>query len=172
MSKAVIDSVAVNHLLRTPKRKKRRIVPHLIPLAEFMRADTLTFMVDPDRGIIDEWSNTASPEAVAQLVIQWEALGGLRVVRKLGKLDAADSKKLRLMGFDDTIDKLILKVALATDDKIIVSEDGDFWDPKKPGRASVGKNDAPVCKFLHRVMGVDVNTLVGFVNHIRKLAQS
>lgn len=170
MPVAVIDSVAVNHLLRPPKQK--RVVTHPIPLGAFMRAKILTFMVDPKRGIIDEWSNTSSPEAVAQLVIQWEALGGLRVVRQLGKLYSADSKKLRRLGFDDTIDKLVLKVALATDDKTIVSEDSDFWDPKNPGRRSVGKNDAVVCKFLREVMGVDVSTLKGFVNDLRRIAQA
>ena len=113
MPEAVIDSVAVNHLLRSPKKK--RVARHPIPLSAFMSAKILTFRVDSEGGIIDEWGTTSSREAIAQLVIQWEALGGLRVVQKLGKLHAADSKKLRLMGFDDTIDKIILKVVTFTD---------------------------------------------------------
>jgi hypothetical protein len=60
----------------------------------------------------------------------------------------------------DAIDKLIVKIALATEDRIIVSGESDFWDPKKPNNRQIpGQANAPVARFFREQLEITVLTL-------------
>ncbi len=125
----------------------------------------LFIAVDPDQGIIDEWMRTDGREAVSALVVAWYEAGILYTVPKLGSVPAHTRKALRKLGFGkDMIDKLVLRVALATADRIVVSEDSDFWDPfdtTRPGK--IGDRNAPVAKLLAAKLDVQVMLLSGLL---------
>ena len=54
------------------------------------------------------------------------------------------SRALPRLGFKDTVDKLVLRTAHNTDDKRVVSNDPDFWDPQD--KKQFGDPGAPVAK--------------------------
>ena len=117
----------------------------------------LTIAVDPDEGIIHEWERTVGRDIVRRFVIKWYEDGVLFSVAALGKVPSPVSKALRILHFDDTIDKLLVRVALATQDRTVVSEDSDFWDPaitSRPGR--IGDASAPVAALLRAELGITV----------------
>src|SRR5579862_1328479 len=113
---AVIDTNVVHHTLRAPRNGVARQPSLLIHCTLCCRP--LVYVVDPDRALIDEWRRTAGDEQVKQLVIQLTDRKALRLASELGQVPGSVSSMLRLLNFDDTIDKLILRIALATGDRI------------------------------------------------------
>lgn len=167
--KAVLDSVVINHLLRRPRRERRRrgSARTATVLDEHLRAKNLILYVDPQFALVDEWKRTSGQEAVQQLVIRWVDLDALLTVEALRTVGPTVTRRLRQLGFRDTVDKLILRIALALDDRNVVSNDGDFWDPLKPGRACpIGKHSAPVAALLASQLVITVHTLRQLLNRI------
>jgi hypothetical protein len=109
---------------------------------------------------MSEWERTCGP-AVKAFVIYCEQYGGIRLIENVGSPGSAASRQLRRLGFgDDAIDKLIVKIALATEDRIIVSGESDFWDPKKPNNRQIpGQANAPVARFFREQLEITVLTL-------------
>ena len=154
-----LDSTTVVSLLRTP-RKARKPREYATRLDTYVKHGSLRVGVDPDHAIFDEWKRTAGDEYVEQVVIKWNDLGGIVTVPKLGRWNPHVGKKLRALGFTGTIDKLLVKVALVLRDKVVVSDDSDFWDPSKPhDRRIRGNQNAPVAKLLTDELNVNVYTL-------------
>ncbi len=157
---AVIDSVTLNHLLREPKCVKDKIQKRMrfgTCLDIYMASNKLIFMVDQNRSLIHEWERTCGPEMVAVIINKWEAIGGIMIVKKISKLRPHTSKKLRSFGFNGTIDKLILKIALSRNNSIIVSDDNDFWDPKRTDQC--GKINAPIPLFCKNELNIVIMLL-------------
>ena len=155
----VLDSVAVNHLLRRPAAG-RKAASFSTSIDEYIDNGRLTVHVDKDGGIIDEWKDTCGREYIEALMIRWYDAKGLFSVRKPARIPPSTVKKLRQLGFNDTIDKLLLRVALSIVDRIVVSNDSDFWNPAKPDdKRWLGDSNAPVAKLLREEIKVVVYTL-------------
>ncbi len=169
MVESVIDSVVINHFLRkSSPRGKRKSQKELVPLVAIENAfkkRRLLVVVDKPRGIISEWEQTCGVEGVKQLVIKWTDLSGFRLVQPAG-LPAHAAKKLRKLGFNDVIDKLIVRCALRNGvHTTIVSIDSDFWDPSNPHR--VGYANTPVAAFLRKSFGLTVQITSTFLASLR-----
>lgn len=165
----VLDTVVVNHLLRRPAAG-RKAASFSTSIDEYIDNGRLTVHVDKDGGIIDEWKDTCGREYIEALMIRWYDAKGLFSVHKPGRIPPATVNKLRQLGFDDTIDKLLLRVALSEvkgiTDKIVVSNDSDFWNPANPN--DVGERNAPVAKLLRDEIEVIVYTLKLLMTALRK----
>jgi len=97
-------------------------------------------------------------------MILWTDLGGLHYLRSQPSLPPQLRRRLTQLGFSDTIDRLIVAIALCTTDRHIVSEDSDFWDPRDPGRK--GDPRAPVATLLDRDATISVRTLQELFRHV------
>jgi hypothetical protein len=155
---AAIDTVVISHLLRPPRTTQGRQRSGTA-LDEYLRRGDLRIGLDRQGGVIDEWKQTCGGEYVQILVTAWNDFGALVIVDRLGTIPRPVSKKLRQRGFNDAIDKLLLKVALAIKDHVVASEDSDFWDPQFPPRDCIGDHNAYVAHLLHEQCEVQVLTL-------------
>ena len=88
-------------------------------LDKYVRVRVVQFMIDPDCGIVDEWKRTAGDERVKMLVIHWTDLGGVRSVEALGTIPTDVGWRLRIMGFTDGPDRLVLKTAIGSPDRVV-----------------------------------------------------
>lgn len=156
----VIDSVTINHLLRPPKASSKQRRPASVrenPLDRWLRLKKITFAIDSARGLVDEWEKTCGPD-IKTLVAQWGELERIVLIKNLQNPPSPIAKRLRDLGFGrDTIDKLILRIALGTKDRTIVSDESDFWDPKKPNDGRVkGDPNAPVARICKKELKVTI----------------
>ena len=157
-----LDSVAVSRLLRCPRARRKTAGT---ALDEHIRVRRLRIRVDPSWGITDQWEVTCGREYVQQLIIKWAESGGILPVKRLGKVPHQTGNTLRQLGLTDTIDKLLVSVALAIEGRALVSDDSDLWGPKCANpRATVGNQNAPVAKLLRRELAVTVLSL-RMLNH-------
>lgn len=148
---AVIDTNVMVSISRAPT------LPPNDQLTAAIERGRLVACVDQGRGIISEWEQTAKREVVQQLIIHWQQYKGLRVVVLTRTLPQAVARALPRLGFKDTGDKLILRTAYNTEDKRIVTNDPDFWDPKD--KSSTGRPGAPVARLCREKLEVRVSTL-------------
>ena len=155
---AAIDTVVISHLLRPPKTTPVPQRPGTA-LDEYLRRGDLQIGLDRQRAVVHEWGRTCGEEYVKILVTAWESLGAFVIVDPLGAIPRGVSKRLRQRGFDDAIDKLLLRVAIAINDHVVVSEDSDFWDPQDHTRDCIGDHNAYVAHLLHEECEVLVLTL-------------
>jgi hypothetical protein len=158
---AVIDSVTMNVAVRPhkPSLKSKRVKKDAgNPLEKPISRRRLKLALDANNGLQSEWIRSCGPSAIKALVVHCEQYDGIRLIKSPLSPGPAASKKLRLLGFgNDATDKLILKIALATDDRIIVSGESDFWDPKKPNDRTIpGQPNAPVARFCREQLGVTI----------------
>lgn len=154
----VLDSNVVNRLSRAPTsppsdRLSRAIVDRVAQVC-----------VDADKGIVDEWERTANREVVRQLIIHWQQFKGWRLVDLVYSLPPQVGRMLLQLGFRDAGDKLVLRTAYNTDDRRVVSDDPDFWDPRD-SRAK-GKARAPVAALCAERLGVTVQTLTAALDEL------
>lgn len=156
----VLDSVCISSLLRT--RRPDRVVDDLTKRIE---RHLVRVIVDGDGGIVSEWEETCNRELVHALIAKWESVRGFESCRKLGKIPADLKNKLRQLGFADTVDIVILRVALVVTDRTIISDDSDFWDPADP--TSIGRRNAPVARLLRDAEEVEVLPLRGLLDRVR-----
>jgi len=119
---------------------------------------------DREGGIVGEWQRTAKPDVVRQLIIHWQQFMGWKLVDPAASLPAEVARALARLGFRDTVDKLILRTALNTKDKRVVTNDPDFWDPKDT--KNFGKANAPVAKLCRERLGIRVSTLKETVDEL------
>ena len=163
---AALDSVVVNHLLR--KRRGSRSPGTSTRLDAFMRNKLLRVGIDRDQAVVTEWETVAGPEAVRQLMIHWNDLGGVRVVIPIRSLPRIVAQRLRQLGFQDTIDKLLLRIAVQLADRVVVSQDSDFWDPSLQGRrCPVGESRAPVPTLCRMELNVTILSLPQLIRHLQ-----
>jgi hypothetical protein len=158
---AVIDTNIVHHTLRRPKTGAPRDPSLLVQCAV---KHGLVCVADRDRALLDEWRRTAGDEPVKQLVIQLTDRRALRLLPTLGRVPNGTLNELRALYFDDTIDKLILRIAVSTTERAVISEDSDFWDPSDTSRpGKIGDERAPVARLLKEHLGITVMPLVGLL---------
>ncbi len=159
MMQVVLDSDALHNALiplKLSKIKRRKDLSNLIttPLDKPLQQGRLVLVVDDGGGLIGEWSETCGPEYIEILLIQWEPFGAVNQIRPEGSIGFPASRQLKQLGFNGPIDRLILRIALATTDKIVTSEDSDFWDPRQPRQK--GNPNAPVAQICRQSLGITV----------------
>ena len=170
----VLDTVCLKKLILRPKQSRRRgIHASARKLATAidaqLRRKEVIVALDEKGGILDEWQSTCGRDSVQNIISYWGGeLSSIKYVTPT-KYGRSHGQRLRTMGFgcnNGTVDKLILRVALSLSDKNIVSNDSDFWNPKKRGikAGAVGNNNAPVAKYCRENLGVTVMTLRTLVN--------
>lgn len=158
--KVVIDSVTMKHIVRPPKPSRKSKRPLQVPnnpLHEPIRLGKLQLALDASKGLISEWERTCGPD-IRVLETYWVEQGGIHLVQNPPNYGSAISRRLKILGFGvDTIDKLVLRIALGTKDRTIISDDSDFWDPKKRhNNTAVGNRNAPVAKLCRDELGVTI----------------
>ena len=158
---AVIDSVTMNSAFTPPKpsrRAGRGPNSPRNPLEEPIRLRKLKLALDVSKGLQSEWERTCGQQAIRAFVIYCEQYDGIHPIQDPVSPGSAAFKQLRFLGFgSDTVDKLILKIALATTDRLIVSDESDFWDPKKPNDRHIrGQKNAPVARYCRENLQVTV----------------
>lgn len=156
----VIDSVTINHLSRPPKAssKARRPPPTRESLLDrWIRLQKIHLAIDSPRALVDEWHKTCGPD-IKVLVAHWGENNGIVFINELRNPPPPTFKRLRSLGFGkDSGDKLILRIALGTKDRTIVSDDSDFWDPKKSDdRRMKGNPNAPVARLCKNELNVTI----------------
>jgi hypothetical protein len=122
-----------------------------------MRAGHLLLVLDRAGGLESEWVETCGKETVGVILSKWEELKGVTFLPAPHSLHHHITKRLRLLGFSDTIDKLILRLAAVTADHIVVSDDNDFWDPKLTTER--GNANAPVTRLCREQLGITIMLL-------------
>jgi hypothetical protein len=157
----VLDSVTLSSALNSPKpsRKSAGVTRDAVnPLDKPISDRRLRLALDEDNGLRSEWVKTCGLPAVQAFVIHCEQYDGIQLIKTPVSPGPAAYKKLRVLGFgNDAVDKLILRIALATEDRIIVSDDSDFWDPTKPNdKQSKGQKNAPVARFCKDTLRVTI----------------
>jgi len=149
---AAIDSVTINHLIRNLKMTKKKSVKQIeTNLDKHIDAKRLIIGMDKAYSLADEWKKTCGEEVIQMLLINWKDRKGIKIIQPR-PISSNVSKKLRIYGFQDTIDKLLIRIALALTDKIVVTNDGDFWDPHD--HSCIGDADAPVAKLCYERLDV------------------
>ncbi len=151
----VIDTVSIHHLLCSLKLSKtsREKEYYETSLDRPLKEGKCTLVVDGAGSLIDEWCQTCGPEHIQDLITHWESFAVSALVYKnpVSKLPSLISRQLRFMG---SIDRLILRIAMATSDRIVVSEDSDFWDPACPGKR--GDPNACIAKLCHERLRITI----------------
>lgn len=146
---AVFDTVSVKQLVNCISRDSLTT-----SIDAFLRERILQLRVDADGALIDEWARSCGLTIIQPLVSQWNDWGAVVVTRPVTKLPTPVRGKLRKLGFTQTIDKLVLRIALASTDKRVVSEDSDFWDPADV--KSPGNHRAVVATICRDCLGITV----------------
>jgi hypothetical protein len=165
----VIDTVSIQHLLRCLKPSKIKKHMHSRQLVETsldgpLKKRFITLAVDLYGGLVDEWARTCGHEPIRVLIMKWESYGAILSVEPEKKIGPKISRKLRQFGFNDTIDRLILRIAMVTEERIVVSDDSDFWDPREP--RNKGIHNAPVAKLCREELGIIIFLLDGLMKRI------
>ena len=156
---AVLDSVSLQHILRSLttsriRHKNNHYENIETALDRPLRERKLTLAVDKDGALIDEWSRTCGVDNIQVLIAHWESFAGLLPIDPVSKISLSISRQLRQLGFIDGIDRLILRISLKTEDRIVVSEDSDFWDPAHPRKR--GDPNACVAKLCSESLSITV----------------
>jgi hypothetical protein len=167
----VIDSVSMQHLTRPPKlpnKSKRATPPRENRLDEPLRLRKIKLALDASLGLVSEWEKTCGPD-IKVLVARWGEQGGIILVQNPRSPKPSIVRRLQLLGFGrDTIDKLILRIALGTNDRTIVSDDSDFWDPTRPNDNRVkGDANAPVARLCREELGVTILLLGMLIERLK-----
>ena len=163
---AVLDTVALQHLLRKPKKDRRRSGPKsrirtaLDPVLEDRR---LRLGMDATNALLNEWQTTCG-EDVNVVVTTWGEWGALVYFQDPPKLGHCTTRKLRQLRFRDSVDKLIIRLSLGLTTKYIVTEDPDFWDPTD--NDSKGCPSAPVASHCRQEHGIRIWLLGEFLRHV------
>jgi hypothetical protein len=155
----IIDSVCVNHLLRQShsSRKREKQSRIMTPLDKPIKNQQLIIILDNKGGLKDEWGRTCGEETINAIISYWADLNAIIMVEPVRSIGSPHSKILKNFGFNDTIDKLILRIALASYERNVVSDEPDFWNPAQ--RQLIGDVSACVAKYCREQLGVKVMLL-------------
>lgn len=136
-----------------------------------MKLGRIKLAVDSQRGLISQWQELCGIEVIKVLITRWEELGGIFFIEKPLRPKPNISKRLRILcfGLKSPIDTLILRLALTTSDRIIVSEDSDFWDPTKPKNDPrvLGNHNAPVARLCREELDITIMLLRMLMTRLR-----
>jgi len=158
----VIDTVCIHHLTRPSKpsyklKNEATFTKLKTPLDKPLRLRKLSLAVDIEGGLVDEWKRTCGEEYIEALIIKWADLDGIDPVDPAPSIGYPHTRALKQFGFSGTVDKLILRIALVTNDKNVVSDDSDFWDPAQPTKR--GSPSACVAQYCNNNLGITIMLL-------------
>jgi hypothetical protein len=154
----VIDTNVMVSISRAPT------LPPNDKLTAAVERRKLMVCVDADRGIVSEWEKTAKREVVQQLIIHWQQYKGFQAVPLTQTLPQAVTRAHPRHGYKDTVHKIVDRTAHNSQDKRIVTNDPDFWDPND--RDSLGDPDAPVARLCREQLGITISTLKATVDEL------
>jgi hypothetical protein len=120
--------------------------------------------LDKGHAICDEWKRSAGTDFVEALMIHWYDLGGLHTLPREAKMRRELKVRLDEFGFHDTIDRVIVQTAILTTDRMIVSDDSDFWDPTNKNEKN--NPSAPVARLLREEEGITLATLGAILGEV------
>lgn len=165
----VIDTVSIQHLLRAlksskSKHNKQYSIDFITSLDKPLQQGKLVIVIDEDHGLVDDWGQTCGIDTIQVLISQWESYGSIKEVTAVKTIGFPHGRRLTQLGFNDTIDRLILRITLAIDDRNVVSDDSDFWDPKQPSQK--GNPYACVCSLCREHLGITIMLLSALLNLI------
>lgn len=167
---AVVDTVTLNHLLRkpkipNPKNRTYKAIDSVITLGNAMQQGKLQLALDEGRGLLSEWEETCGEETVRALIIRWTDLNGIKFVKPHNAIQPRSvARKLTQLGFRDTVDKLVVRIALSLINRRVVSNDSDFWDPSQ--KVPVGNVSGPVVSLMKHQLGIRVMLLVTLIRSL------
>lgn len=167
MLHGTIDSVSMSHLCRPivisrKSRPKQLLGLELISLA--LQDGKFSLYIDEGRSLIDEWMKTCSEDIVLSILTRWMDSGAMLASPVRGSIVPNGLfKQLLHLGFHDTGDKLIVRIGLGTvkhhnrTEFLIITNDGDFWDPFDGSKT--GSVKAPVASVLrsHKILSTTLN---------------
>lgn len=138
---------------------------HLNPTLIFERLGQDIVYLDEGGQIKQEWRNVVEPEWFDGWYAQQLSTGHLQLIPaethpKLLK------KLVTEFGFPRSRDQWYIRVAKTVFDYFeectLITEDGDFYDPKQKASSKCEKN-APVAKFLRKKEGIIVQCVVDYL---------
>jgi hypothetical protein len=162
----VLDSCSFNAIATKPKQKgsRKKQPPRFeTNLDAGLRSQKVVLVLDDEEGLLNEWSTTSGPEFTKVIVSIWSGWKAVHFVKLSKPLPSNQRRHFREKGwFRDIGDRLVLRIALNSPEKNVVSEDTHFWDPGKPKNR--GKQSAPVAKYLREELDVAVYRIGKIVN--------
>jgi len=161
----VIDTVCIHHLLCSLKLSKisSKKDYYETSLDRPLKEGRCTLAVDEAGRLIDEWSRTCGEEHIKVLITQWEGFAALVLINPISKIPHSISRRLSFMS---SIDRLVLRIGMATSDKIVVSDDSHFWDPACPGKR--GDPNACIAKLCYERLSITVLLLETLLNDLER----
>lgn len=140
----VVDTVVFKRAVEEARRSTRHGGKGGNFLERRARSKRLAIVLDHSRSLDSEYENTCGKEAARQLVVLLQDLGALRRRQPVPIPEPARTH-LRNNGFEGTVDRLVLRIALAHDnpDRLVCSDDSDFWDGHTT--ESIGDHGANIC---------------------------
>jgi hypothetical protein len=164
---AILDTVALQHLVRKPKKKHKRAAGSAsstyTALDPVLKDRRLLLGLDSANSLLTEWQNTCGQD-IHVVVTTWGDWGALIYINNPPKLGHCTARKLRQLQFADPIDKLVIRLSLALTTKFIITEDSDFWDPTD--KEAKGDPKAPVAAHCSREHGIRIWLLGEFLQHV------
>jgi hypothetical protein len=164
-----LDTVCLSKLLRTRATTRQPRLSTGTSCTVFddaINRRRLRLAVDVNGALINEWEETCGRELIRVLVAKWEPIDALKVIRRLPSIPYRCRTKLRRLGFVDPIDKLLLKLAIATRERILVSDDSDFWDPADS--AQRGDPRAQIAHICQTELRVSIWLLVTLIRTLER----
>jgi hypothetical protein len=165
----VLDTVSLKHLLRNPKQKNSRRRSHTYLETAFdapMRQDKLCLALDSSRGLLSEWEETCGKDVVRVIFTRWSELNAIKLIDALPPIRLHTRKRLRQLGFNGTIDNVVLRLGMVVQDHIVISDDSDFWNPMYP--RETGNKNAPVARLCREELGVIISLLSPVLSQLRR----
>jgi len=160
---AVLDSTVMCHILRKPKKSRKTGYLETC-LDAPLKKHSIILVLDYGKGLQSEWEKTCNPDLIQSVLTKWIELGIEVKTVSPNTLPEPMRRKLRSIGFTDTVDNLILRLANSLGDCVIASIDPDFWDPREDkGGSIVGNENSPIAKLCREELNALVLSLVQFM---------
>jgi len=149
----VVDTVSMQHLVCSLKLSKisKEKEYYETSLERPLKDGKCTLAVDEDGSLIDEWGQTCGRDHIQVLITHWESFAALVFINPVSKIPRPISRRLSFM---NSIDRLVLRIGMATSDRIVVSDDPHFWDPACPGKR--GDPNACIAKLCYEHLSITV----------------
>ena len=173
MKALVLDSQAMSfyckfHFTSTPPP-----VSHFIDSAflsklkrEIVDRNTVGIAID-ENGLLEAvWARTYSREYIHELINLLEPIGAIDYITKIVSIPSDSKKKMRIKYGGPTGEDLkILEICYSSCDKILLTYDHHFWDPKasQPQKV-IGDTSAKLAKYLHAKLGIKVSIVRHILN--------
>lgn len=156
-----LDANCISSLARPPRRTKKRATKKrgrvatavgLLRLDMHVQRGDVSLNTDSGLGLLDEWRRTCGTDELKQLIVKWRDKKAIVLVQLRRNLEPHQTQYLRTAGFADAGDRLIVRIALNAQERNLVTNDPDFWDPRRTSMR--GNSAAPVHRYLLAECGI------------------